>query len=134
MIALMSDHDITGLAHALFRRCRDDYGEYLDDIGVRILTFETVGLETSAPDADVWNACQQNSAILVTANRNAESDDSLESTIQKCNQPDSLPVLTVSRTDRLRTDPEYFSRCAERLMNILFDLDQYRGIGRIYIP
>lgn len=134
MIGIMSDHDILGLANALFQRCRDDWAEFLDSMDVGIVTFEDLGLAPDASDREIWHACQQNHVILVTANRNAESDESLEATIRECNQPDSLPVLTIGNVDALRTDGRYFNRTVERLMETLIDLDAVRGAGRLYIP
>jgi len=134
MIGIMSDHDILGLANILFQRCRDEWGEFLDWMDVRIITFEDLGLAPDAPDWEIWHACQQNNVILVTANRNAESDQSLEATIRDRNQPDSLPVLTIGNVDALRTDAEYFNRTIERFMETLIDIDAVRGAGRLYIP
>lgn len=71
--------------------------------------------------------------ILLTANRKMEGENSPEQTIQEENTPDSLPVLTISRQEGLK-DREYRSRCAERLFEIVFDLNDYLGTGRIFIP
>ena len=130
----MSDHDVLGLANALFQRCRDEWGEFLDSMNVGIVTFEDLGLEPDASDSEIWHACQQNNVILVTANRNAEGAESLEVTIRDRNKPESLPVLTIGNVSALRTDDEYFGRTVERLMETLIDIDAVRGAGRLYIP
>lgn len=134
MIGIMSDHDILGLANALFQRCRTEWGDFFDDLDIRIVTFEDLGLASDAADSDIWHACQQHDVVLVTANRNEDSDQSLEATIREHNQPDSLPVLTVGNVDALRTNPEYFTRTMERLMETLVDIDAVRGAGRLYVP
>lgn len=82
----MSDQDILGLANALFPRCRDEWGEFLDDLDVRIVTFEDLELQSDSSDSEIWHACQQNNVVLLTANRNKESDESLEATIRERNQ------------------------------------------------
>jgi hypothetical protein len=59
--------------------------------------------------------------------------DSLEQTLRDENMPRALPVITVGSSDRL-DDRAYRERCAERLAEIAFDLDQYLGVGRLFIP
>ena len=72
--------------------------------------------------------------LLLTDNRNNDGPDSLEQTILDDVTSTSLPVLTVSNAERLRKDQGYRSACAERLVEILVDLDRYRGVPRLYIP
>lgn len=134
MIGIMSDQDILGLANALFQRCRDEWGEFLDDLDVRIVTFEDLELQSDSSDSEIWHACQQNNVVLLAANRNKESDESLEATIRERNQSTSLTVLTIGNVDALRTDAAYFSLTIERLMETLVDIDAVRGTGRLYIP
>lgn len=134
MIGIMSDHDILGLANALFQRCRAEWSEFFDDLDIRIVTFEDLGLEPDAADAEIWHACQQNNVVLVTANRNEDSDRSLEATIRQHNMPNCLPVLTIGNVDALRTESAYFNRTMERLIEALFDIDAVRGAGRLFIP
>lgn len=59
--------------------------------------------------------------------------DSLEQTIREENTSASLPVLTIGSLDRF-SDREYREQCAVRLVDILLDLENYRGVGRIFIP
>ncbi len=84
----------------MFQRCREEWGELLDDLDVQIVTFEDLELEPDARDSEIWHACQRNGIVLLTANRNAESEDSLEATISDHNQSDSLPVLTINHWQR----------------------------------
>jgi hypothetical protein len=50
------------------------------------------------------------------------------------NTSESLPVITVSNADRLLNDSEYRGRCVESLVEIVLDIDTYRGARRIFIP
>lgn len=74
-----------------------------------------------------------NGLILLTNNRNMEGVDSLEQTIRDENLPTSLPVLTFSDFERI-TERTYRERCAARLIEIMIYLDDYLGVGRIFIP
>ena len=72
--------------------------------------------------------------MLITANRNKDGEDSLEATIASQNQPDSLPVLTVSSADQILTSREYAESVVSRLLEFLLDLENLRGTGRLYLP
>lgn len=50
------------------------------------------------------------------------------------NTSTSLPVVTIGNADRILTDPDYRNRCVDRLIEIVFDIDDYRGSRRIFIP
>ena len=71
--------------------------------------------------------------ILLTNNRNMAGTDSLEQTIREENTGTSLPVLTFSDFDRI-TDHVYRDQCAKRLIEIIVYLDDYLGVGRMFIP
>jgi hypothetical protein len=60
-------------------------------------------------------------------------EDSLEQTIRDENTPTCLPVVTVSVVDRLE-ERAYREQCAERLAEIILDIENNLGLGRIYIP
>ena len=68
------------------------------------------------------------------ANRNKSGIDSLEQVLREEHSPQSLPVLTVSRAKKLMNNRAYRNACAERIAEILLDLDAYRGIPRLFIP
>ena len=76
---------------------------------------------------------QKKQLILLTGNRNKDGSDSLEQTIRDENAPDSLPVVTIGITDRLE-ERVYREQCAERLVEIVLNIESYLGVGRIYIP
>jgi hypothetical protein len=72
--------------------------------------------------------------VLLTSNRNADGPDSLEATIRAENQPDSLPVITISNHERVLQDRQYAERVAESLLDYLERIDEVRGTGRLYVP
>jgi hypothetical protein len=45
-----------------------------------------------------------------------------------------LPVLTVGRARQLLNDRAYRNACAERIAEIILDLESYRGVSRLFIP
>jgi hypothetical protein len=71
--------------------------------------------------------------LLVTANRNNADATSLQTTLQRENTPDALPVITVARKEGLKQS-DYRQRLVLRLAEIIFDLDDHRGTGRLFIP
>jgi hypothetical protein len=71
--------------------------------------------------------------LLFTGNRNQDDETSLEQTLQNETTPSSLPVITVSDPQRL-PNPAYREQCIDRLAEIIFDLENYLGSARQYIP
>lgn len=106
---------------------------WLKLLDIPMLTFKDVGLPIDSRDRDVWHFAQEKRLILLTGNRNKDGEDSLEQTIRNENTPDSLPVVTVGATDRLE-ESAYREQCAERLVEIILNIENYLGVGRIYIP
>ncbi len=100
---------------------------------IPMLTFADVDLPIDSSDRDVWRFIQKNSLILLTANRNNDGENSLQQTIWDENQPTSLPVVTIGILDRLE-ERAYREQCAERLVEIVLNIENYLGVGRIYIP
>jgi hypothetical protein len=93
-----------------------------------------LGLQPDASGRDVWEACQREQVILLTANRNDDGPESLEATIQQHNTPASLPVFTLANEQRVLRDRMYAAAVADRLLEFLFDIERYRGTGRLYVP
>jgi hypothetical protein len=108
--------------------------EVWQSLDLAVMSFTDLGLPLNATDRQVWQACQSQQIVLVTANRNAAGPDSLEATIQSLNDPSSLPVLTLADERRILRDKSYALRALDRLLEYLFDLDRFRGTGRLYIP
>lgn len=98
-----------------------------------MLTFTDVGLRIDSSDRDVWSFAQEHHLILLTGNRNRAGEDSLEQIIRDENTSTSLPVVTVSVVNRLK-ERVYREQCAERLAEIMLDIENNLGLGRIYIP
>lgn len=106
---------------------------WLKLLDIPMLTFNDVGLPIDSSDRVVWRFAQEKQLILLTGNRNNEGEDSLEHTIRNENIPSSLPVVTISVVSRME-ERAYREQCAERLVEIVLNIENYLGIGRIYIP
>lgn len=100
---------------------------------MKLLTFADVGLPLDSNDRDVWRFAQENGMVLITDNRSMHGQDSMEQTIRDENTITSLPVLTIGNVSRIQ-ERMYRERCIARLIEILLELDNYLGTGRIYIP
>lgn len=106
---------------------------WLKLLDIPMLTFDDVELPIDSSDRVVWRFAQEKQLILLTGNRNNEGEDSLEHTIRNENIPSSLPVVTISVVSRME-ERAYREQCAERLVEIVLNIENYLGIGRIYIP
>ncbi|MEW5938105.1 MAG: ACP S-malonyltransferase, partial [Chloroflexota bacterium] len=49
------------------------------------------------------------------------------------NAATSLPVLTIGILDRME-ERAYREKCAERIVDIILNIENYLGVGRIFIP
>src|SRR5207248_498154 len=105
-----------------------------NSLGLSVQNFSALGLSRESPDAVVWRTCQKEKLVLITGNRNADRPDSLEAVIRAENQPDSLPVVTLANLERLARDHLYAEKVAERLLEYLMQIEDFRGAGRIYVP
>jgi hypothetical protein len=108
-------------------------GGWLDLALIRLMTFESVGLPADSNDRVVWRFAQTNGMLLLTANRNAKGEDSLEQVMREENLSTSFPILTIGDPDRVN-ESDYRERCAERLVEIVIDIPDYMGAGRLFIP
>jgi uncharacterized protein with PIN domain len=106
---------------------------WLELMPIRFVGFEEVGLLQDSSDRLVWKVAQSSQMIILTANRNMKGDDSLEQVIREDNTTTSIPVVTIGNKERL-DEQSYRERCASRLVEILFDIENYMGVGRIYVP
>jgi predicted nuclease of predicted toxin-antitoxin system len=93
---------------------------WLDLISIRFVLFEEVGLAINSDDRTVWCCAQSNEMILLTANRSMKGKDSLEQVMREENTPTSLPVVTIGNINRL--------------VDIIVEIEDYRGARRIFIP
>ena len=135
MYGLLADHKCAGHLAVILRICPSDrWRDIWLPLGVRVATFESLGIASSAGDATPWALCQREGLFLVTANRNGDGPDSLQAAIAGQRSLQSSPVLTLADTDRLLTEPAYAERAAIRLMEILLAPERERGTGRLYLP
>lgn len=138
MTGIVADHNVEGHLHGLVRViARSDLADFWTGLRLRVLGFADLGWPPDLPDREVWHRCQTDGLVLFTNNRNDESDTSLERTIRDALRPDSLPVLTVTRLDRLAHEPGYADRLAADLVEVLFDIrdsGRWLGVGRLFLP
>lgn len=131
MMTVLFDNDISGYRDLLAGTLRaTGWAEYNL---VEFVTMPEVGLATNSNDREVWRFCQSNSFILLTGNRNQDDETSLEQTLRAENIATALPVLTIADRQRL-PEADYRERCVETLIAIVFDLPNYLGTARQFIP
>ncbi|NJL88657.1 MAG: DUF5615 family PIN-like protein [Coleofasciculaceae cyanobacterium SM2_1_6] len=106
---------------------------WLEFFSIQFLTFREIGLSMDSSDREVWNYAQVNQMIIITANRNMKGQDSLEQIMREYNNATSFPIVTIGDLDRL-DESEYRERCVDRLIEIVLELDNYMGVGRLFIP
>jgi hypothetical protein len=106
---------------------------WVELLSIEFVTFREVGLSRESSDRTVWDYAQENQMMILTANRNMKGTDSLEQVIREENTETSFPVLTIGSLDRL-DESDYRERCVERLIEIVLDIDYYKGAGRLFTP
>jgi hypothetical protein len=126
------DHNLEG--HALLLSGTIASLGWLDLLPIRFVTFEEIELSVASDDRVVWRFAQAKQMILLTANRSMKGKNSLEKVMREENASTSLPVITIGNADRVLTDSDYRNRCVDRLIEIIFDIDDYRGSSRLFIP
>ena len=62
-----------------------------------------------------------------------KGQDSLEQIMREHNDATSFPIVTIGDLDRL-DESEYRERCVDRLIEIVLEVDNYMGVGRLFIP
>ena len=95
----------------------DDWADFWQALGLVLHRFEDVGLTASSTDLEVWSVCQAEQLILITDNRNLDSEDSLEATIRRNNTPESLPVFTIADMTEFRMNSSYAERVVETVIS-----------------
>ena len=126
------DHNLKGHALVFFGAIASQ--GWLDIVPIRFVTFAEMELWTDSDDRVVWRLAQDSQMILLTANRSMKGKDSLEQVMREENTSASLPVITIGNADRLLNDFEYRGQCVESLIEIVLDIDGYRGARRVFIP
>lgn len=126
------DHNLQGHALVFFGAIASQ--GWLDIVPIRFVNFAEIELPIDSDDRVVWRLAQKNQMILLTANRSMKGADSLEQVMREENTSTSLPVITISNADRLINDSQYRDRCVESLVEIVLDINNFRGAKRIFIP
>ena len=135
MKGILADINARGPVQDLVREMQaPKWIEFWNHLGLALFHFENLGLQQEAPDMEIWEKCQENQLILITDNRNKNSPDSLEATIQQHNTLESLPVFTIADLRKFQKSRTYAERVLERLYECLLDIDNLRGTGRLYLP
>jgi hypothetical protein len=132
---LVADASIQGQVEYLVQRMQADaWAEFWQALGLVLHRFEDIGFSGSSTDLEVWNVCQAEQLILITDNRNLDSEDSLEATIRRNSSPESLPVFTIADMNQFRVNSSYVERVVEVLYDYLLRIGDVRGAGRLYLP
>jgi hypothetical protein len=132
---LVTDANIQGQVEYLVQRMQADaWADFWQALGLVLDRFEDIGLSTDAADREVWIVCQAEELILITDNRNLDSEDSLETTIRRNNSPESLPVFTIADMIQFRTNNSYVESVVEALDDFLLRIDDVGGTGRLDLP
>jgi hypothetical protein len=126
------DHNLEG--HALLLSGNIARLGWLELLPIRFVTFEEIGLAVTSDDRVVWRFAQANEMLLLTANRSMKGKNSLEQVMREENTPTSLPVITIGDADRVLSDLDYRSCCIDRLLEMVFEIDDYRGTMRLFVP
>jgi predicted nuclease of predicted toxin-antitoxin system len=130
-IRILLDHNLEGHAKFLLAGLRETgWDRYLS---IDFVYMRHLNLPDDASDAIIWRVAQAHHLLLLTDNRNREDEDSLEAVIEREGTPESLPVLTVASIASLPI-PEYRQRSVHKLAEIVTYIENYLGIGRIYLP
>lgn len=106
---------------------------WLELLDIPLVTFADLGIPIDAPDRQIWHFAQEHRIILLTANRNNKGAESLAQTIREENTPTSLPVLTIGSLDRME-ESIYRDQCAERIVEVIMNIEDYLGAGRVFVP
>lgn len=126
------DHNLGGHADILLGNIASQ--GWLELLPIRFVTFKEMNLSIDSNDRVVWRIAQANQMILLTANRSMKDEDSLEQVLREENTVDSLPVITIGDADRFLTDRAYRNRCVDRILEILLDIENSMGVGRLFVP
>jgi hypothetical protein len=132
---ILIDANIEGQGARIWARMQTPaWRDIRDALDVNFQTFREVGLDATASDKDVWHFCQAHGYYLLTSNRNADSEDSLEAPIRRDGTSTSFPVFTLPQADRVYSNPTFLDRVVEKLLDYVLDADNLRGVGRLYLP
>jgi hypothetical protein len=126
------DHNLGGHAEILLGNMASQ--GWLELLPIRFVSFKEMNLSIDSNDRVVWRTAQANQMILLTANRSMKGENSLEQVLREENTVNSLPVITIGDTDRFLADRAYRNCCVDRLLEVLLDIENWMGVGRLFIP
>jgi Domain of unknown function (DUF5615) len=106
---------------------------WIEFLSIRFVTFQEAGLSMDSSDRVVWSYAQANQMMILTANRNMKGKDSLEQVMREENTTDSFPVVTIGDLERF-DEFRYREQCVDRLIEIVLDIENFMGVGRLFIP
>jgi predicted nuclease of predicted toxin-antitoxin system len=130
-MSFLTDYNLDGYA-LVFLGVLTKRG-WLKLLPIRFVTFREAGLSMDSSDRVVWRYAQANQMMVLTANRNMKGQDSLEQVIREENTVTSFPVITIGDLDRL-DEFDYREQCVDRLIEIVLEIENYMGVGRLFIP
>lgn len=125
------DYNLDGYAAVLFSILTKR--GWLEFFSIQFVTFREAGLLMDSSDRIVWNYAQAHQMMILTANRNMKGEDSLEQVMREENISTSFPIITIGDLTRL-DESDYRERCVDRLVEIVLELENYMGVGRLFIP
>jgi len=128
MITILADHNMEGQAIRLWDTLVKT--ELTQLAPMKFAMFTDVDLAKDSSGRDVWRFVPANRMLLLTDNRSDNEINSLEHTIREENTVTALPVLTIGKLSRMK-ERYYRERCAEKIAEIVSDLKNYQGTGRI---
>jgi hypothetical protein len=132
---LLADNDVVGHVEDLVHKMRSpQWADFWIALGLALVYFRDVALVPASSVREIWQTCQAEQLLLITNNRNLEDPESLEATIRELNNPDSLPVFTISDIQAFRTNRAYADRVVEGLYEYIIGIDDLRGTGPLYLP
>jgi hypothetical protein len=131
VITILVDHNIEGQAMMLWGTLAA--GGWLALLPMTMARFAEVDLPFDSTDRAIWRFAQEHGMLILTDNRSRRGEDSLEQTIRQENSSTALPVLTIGNVARL-VERSYREQCVRRLVEIVLDLENYTGTGRMFIP
>ena len=135
MPSLLADANADAHLDAILAVCESPYWrEFWESLAIQVYHFADLGLDSSMPDDRLWEYCQQRNLVLLTSNRNSRGPTSLQATIASKGEVGDLPVFTMADADRVLADRAHAEDVAVRMMELLDEIDWYRGSGRLWLP
>jgi hypothetical protein len=135
MKGILADNDVRGQVDYLVALMEaEPWRDFWVDLALMVFSLEDVGLTPEASDLDVWELCQAEEIVHITANRIMLGPDSLEATIRIHNTTRSLPVFTIADVKKLNASKAYAEEIVESLIDYLQRIDTMRGVGRLFLP